>query len=578
MKKKFSLFVLLSFLLVSGCTNNNNPSNSSSTNNDSSSSESTSSSVNSNTSSTSDDTIYDKISEIKNYNLGEKLEVKVVVNGKKGNDLYISDNSGSFFVYNKNALGNSNVGDEVVIKGEMGEFASAGIKQILPSSIEVVGKGNVTSPIVVTNLDNLDNYRFAPVKVENLNVTKKSINSSGDSFIDVTLNNSSIQLFVSKHITSKTDIDNYLNTIDVGEKITINGGFADYYKKPQIAITEVRQIELPNLSYEEKLAYVSKELESKLASINNQEIKRNIVLPTELSYGAIVNWTSDKPEYCTNQGIVNRPDVGESDVIVTLSYTITLDNQVSETKNIKITVLAKVENESIYDYYWVEPNYTGSYYNSIDENLMGMSLAADLKTLLDSTSHPNVNFSYSGMFNIWKYTDAYPGKEGYITSFYSGKAATQSQMNREHVWPDSRGGGVIDNDPHMTRPTLKSENSSRGNDFFNENASWDPNSFGVDKYRGIAARIIFYCAVKKYGTLSLVDKNTDSTANKTMGKLSTLLKWNLEYDIDETEILRNDVLYEKYNHNRNPFIDDRNYACRIWGNTNSTTKEICGMN
>ena len=63
-----------------------------------------------------------------------------------------------------------------------------------------------------------------------------------------------------------------------------------------------------------------------------------------------------------------------------------------------------------------------------------------------------------------------------------------------------------------------------------------------------------------------------------MGKLSTLLKWNLEYDIDETEILRNDVLYEKYNHNRNPFIDDRNYACRIWGNTNSTTKEICGMN
>ena len=98
MKKKFSLFVLLSFLLVSGCTNNNNPSNSSSTNNDSSSSESTSSSVNSNTSSTSDDTIYDKISEIKNYNLGEKLEVKVVVNGKKGNDLYISDNSGSFFV------------------------------------------------------------------------------------------------------------------------------------------------------------------------------------------------------------------------------------------------------------------------------------------------------------------------------------------------------------------------------------------------------------------------------------------------------------------------------------------------
>ena len=63
-----------------------------------------------------------------------------------------------------------------------------------------------------------------------------------------------------------------------------------------------------------------------------------------------------------------------------------------------------------------------------------------------------------------------------------------------------------------------------------------------------------------------------------MGKLSTLLIWNLKYDIDDSELLRNDVLFEKYNHCRNPFIDDRNYACRIWGTTNAATRQACGMN
>ncbi len=48
-----------------------------------------------------------------------------------------------------------------------------------------------------------------------------------------------------------------------------------------------------------------------------------------------------------------------------------------------------------------------------------------------------------------------------------------------------------------------------------------------------------------------------------MGKLSNFLKWNLEYPIDETEILRNEVLSgtrkvkgKSFSFNRNPFIDD----------------------
>ncbi len=226
-------------------------------------------------------------------------------------------------------------------------------------------------------------------------------------------------------------------------------------------------------------------------------------------------------------------------------------------------------------------NYDGNYYSGISEDLTGQSLLEALDRLIDQRKK---SFSYDGMFTQFVYTDAADFENlgnGKITSFYSGNASTKGSMNREHTWPKSRGGDIIDNDPHMVRPTITNENSQRGNDFYNESPlSFDPAYFGVNKYRGIAARIMFYCAVQEWENgLKLVDKTNDSwsDSNRTMGKLSTLLKWNIQYPVDDTELLRNNCLYEKYNHCRNPFIDDRNYACKIWGNTNDETRMICGI-
>lgn len=233
-----------------------------------------------------------------------------------------------------------------------------------------------------------------------------------------------------------------------------------------------------------------------------------------------------------------------------------------------------------------------NYYKSIDLTKTGTALMKDLEKLLDDTD--NNSFTYDGMFDIFKYSDdanpENPGS-GQIVSFYSGKVSTKASMNREHTWPNSRGGSKLERDPHVIRPTISSENSARGNDFYNENASWDPASFNNEKYRGIAARIIFYGAVKAYTEgLYLVDKTNDPQLssnnsvtgkkwNPTMGKLSTLLKWNLEYDIDDTEILRNEVLYgDRFNHCRNPFIDNRDLACQIWGDTNADTQKVCNKN
>ena len=55
------------------------------------------------------------------------------------------------------------------------------------------------------------------------------------------------------------------------------------------------------------------------------------------------------------------------------------------------------------------------------------------------------------------------------------------------------------------------------------------------------------------------------------------LKWHLQHPNTERDIRRNNIVYGNQG-NRNPFVDHPEYACKIWGNTNSATKSLCGGN
>ena len=221
-----------------------------------------------------------------------------------------------------------------------------------------------------------------------------------------------------------------------------------------------------------------------------------------------------------------------------------------------------------------------TYYNSINSSMKNDALLSALQSL--NSSRKKSSISYNSMMNYFKQTD--PGtSSGKITSFYSGQSVSTSQCNKEHVWPNSHGGDVVENDIHMVRPTLSSENEGRGNSFYVEGMNdqyngWDPANCGVPSYRGDSARIIFYCVVA-YSGFELLDVNKHHTTSEDndykMGKLSDLLKWNLQYPVLQREKTRNEAA-EKLQGNRNPFIDHPEYACRIWGNYNSTTKQICG--
>lgn len=601
-KTLLSTLILLSLLSACNGTNNSSTTNSSNSSNttistsssttnssttskDSSSSSTNTSSTNPSSSSTSSSSTSSSTSsapintkdKLKDIVVGNSFNGDVVIAGKRGNDFYVEDQTGYAFVYlnNNSDYKELQIGDQVNLQGKIVEFTYAGIIQISTVTSMTKLKSNCALRSInkVENFDQIDSYRMGRIAIDNVVLESKTINSgSTDSSLKISKNGKTLTIFIGKRLDSqvKNDIESIFNTLNTKDTFSINGAFADYYKSSQIVLTSADQIVADELSFEKKVAIVEA---NSISSLNNSNVYKDISLPTSGLYNSKIEWTSSNTLVVSNSGKVTRPENG--DVKVTLSYVITIDNQKTTSKY--ITVNVKQKGNTNYEYVYVEPNYSGTYYNQISDELRGKDLLLQLDNLLDSTSHPTINFTYKGLMSeVFPYTD---GKDGKLYAFYRGTLASSGSMNREHVWPNSRGGNYVERDPHMVRPTLTSDNSGRGNAFYNESGNYDPGEFGAYQYRGICARIIFYCAVKaQENGLNLVDKNTDSTSNKSMGKLSTLLKWNLEYDIDATEIQRNDVLYTKFKHNRNPFIDDRNYACKIWGDTNAETRGVCSGN
>ena len=246
----------------------------------------------------------------------------------------------------------------------------------------------------------------------------------------------------------------------------------------------------------------------------------------------------------------------------------------------------------------------GGYYDGI--NPESPTLLADLRAL--NLSKRKKESPYSSLNELFRYTDYDPANVKYdennqpysttLLSFYSGRSTTS--FNKEHVWPNSRGGGqkngksgapYVENDIYMPRPTINAENSDRGNSSFvegmcDDSKGWDPvtafeKTLGVYQgIRGESARIIFYCMTVNEKLRLVDDANEDFSGiggRVTMGKLSDMLRWNLENPVNDREIRRQSG-GEYIQGNRNAFVDHPEYACKIWGSTNATTKQICGGN
>ncbi len=215
---------------------------------------------------------------------------------------------------------------------------------------------------------------------------------------------------------------------------------------------------------------------------------------------------------------------------------------------------------------------------NVDLTQFGNSFRITLGNAINAKKTKTI--SYSQCLSVGAQAAAYPAGSNTFVPFYHDetKTATKGQCNREHTWPNSRGSKKVGPgaDPFIIRPTLTSENSSRGNYFYGISSSneWDPASCGFEAARGESARVILYAATAYYKShgFELSNNPSDSTSKKTMGTLKTLLEWNKTYAPTNIEIQVNNYL-SKNGYGRNPFVDHPEYANRIWNKSGIVTSE-----
>ena len=237
------------------------------------------------------------------------------------------------------------------------------------------------------------------------------------------------------------------------------------------------------------------------------------------------------------------------------------------------------------------------YYNGT-EGLTGNALKAKLHTIIKNDDH----VSYSGLWSAYQQTDKKPngkvwdvysdvpnGTPPYQFTFGSDQCGNYSGegdcYNREHLWAQSwtNDDGTHKTDLHHVLPTDGYVNNRRGNYAFGEvrNASWTsmnggklgPNTVSgysgtvfepIDEYKGDIARALMYVSVRYY-TEDNSWGNSDMT-NKSVIKdwaIDMLLRWHEEDPVSQKEIDRNNAVYN-IQRNRNPFVDDPEFAERIW--------------
>jgi len=173
--------------------------------------------------------------------------------------------------------------------------------------------------------------------------------------------------------------------------------------------------------------------------------------------------------------------------------------------------------------------------------------------------------------------------------------------NREHMFPESYGMNV---DPQRSdlfnlRACDTTVNGTRGNLYYDtstvpsnttslapgssyDSDSWEPR----DGDKGVVARACFYITTRYNGTggdTNLLLSDTPNSAAGTFGKLSTLLTWNRRFPPTDWERTRNGLISQTYQHNRNPFIDNPDFADMVflgvdgftaWQDTHFTTAEL----
>lgn len=238
------------------------------------------------------------------------------------------------------------------------------------------------------------------------------------------------------------------------------------------------------------------------------------------------------------------------------------------------------------------------YYNSA-QGLIG----TPLKTALHNIIKNHTQISYAGLWTAYKKTDVKPN--GKVWDIYSdipagtppyeftfvtdqcGNYAVEGDCyNREHSWPQSWFNSVTGpvSDLFHIYPTDGKVNGERSNYPYGNVSSASITTLNggklgtcsdlgynltafepIDEYKGDLARGYFYMSTRYY--LEDGGWTTSEATNKSVilpWQMNVLLQWHHQDPVSAKEIARNDSVYYKFQHNRNPFIDNPQWADSIW--------------
>lgn len=249
------------------------------------------------------------------------------------------------------------------------------------------------------------------------------------------------------------------------------------------------------------------------------------------------------------------------------------------------------------------------------DNANGKS-GATLKTALYNIIKGHTDVGYDGLYNVYltsdnivingssKVYDMYSikanGTADYYFSHVSGDrcgsySGESDCYNREHTFCDSWLGKASPqrSDAHHIVPTDGYVNNRRSSFPHGKvgSTSWTSSNGGklgssdastgysgtvfepIDEYKGDFARMYFYVATRyedkiagwaSNGSAGEILAGNSFPAYKTWFK-DLMLQWHQQDPVSQKELDRNNAIYT-YQHNRNPYIDNPEYAQAVWGN------------
>jgi hypothetical protein len=233
------------------------------------------------------------------------------------------------------------------------------------------------------------------------------------------------------------------------------------------------------------------------------------------------------------------------------------------------------------------------YYDSL-EGLSGAALKQALQNIIANPAVVRAQ-NYGDVTDILKVADQNPLNSNQVWLMYvetprakldfQTTSSSVGLWNREHIYPQSRGGfaNATDDIPdgiNVWLPTSADDIAAGHGDAHHiraedgpENTSRSNRDYGLTGYngpsgtqgswKGDVARSVFYMAVR-YNALSVVNGDIPDTTVGQLGDLASLLTWNHSDPRDDFEMNRNNYIYT-WQYNRNPFIDYPALADYIWG-------------